>query len=71
MSGRWLFGLFRGADANFRMVRKKVSSEEADPTLSPGWSYYCEVKKYNDHLATGVEEEVVSTFIVFSFMLSS
>jgi hypothetical protein len=41
------------------MVRKKVSSEEADPTLSPGYSYYCEVKKYNDHLATGMETEGV------------
>jgi hypothetical protein len=41
------------------MVRKKVSSEENDPTLSPGWSYYCEVKKYNGHLATGVEKEEV------------
>jgi hypothetical protein len=39
------------------MVRKKVSSEENDPTLSPGWSYYCEVRKYMDYLATGVEKE--------------
>jgi hypothetical protein len=41
------------------MVRKKVSSEENDPTLSPGWSYYCEVKKYSEHLATGLEKEEV------------
>ena len=32
------------------MVRKKVSSEEADPTLSHGWSIFCEVVKYNNHL---------------------
>jgi hypothetical protein len=49
-----------GADANFRMVRKKVSSEEMDPSLSPGFSYFCEVTKYNEHLATGVEVEEVS-----------
>ena len=40
-----------------------MSSEEADPTLSPGWSYYCEVMKYNAHLATGIEKEVVSPFV--------
>jgi hypothetical protein len=42
------------------MVRKKVSSEEMDPSLSPGFSYFCEVTKYNEHLATGVEVEEVS-----------
>jgi hypothetical protein len=41
------------------MVRKKVSSEANDPTLSPGWSYYCEVKKYTEHLATGLEKDEV------------
>jgi hypothetical protein len=32
------------------MVQKKVSSEEADPTLSHGWAIFCEVVKYNNHL---------------------
>jgi hypothetical protein len=43
------------------MVRKKVSSEAADPTLSPGWSFFGEVTKYYDHLAKyGDQVEVVS-----------
>jgi hypothetical protein len=69
---RFLYSLLLGADANFRMVRKKVSSEEADPTLSPGWSYYCEVTKYNEHLATGVEKEEVRTlsFLTKHFLIS-
>jgi hypothetical protein len=33
------------------MVRKKVSSEAADPTLSHGWAMFCEVVKYYTHLA--------------------
>lgn len=63
---RWIFELLLGADANMRMVRKKVSSEVADPTLSPGWSYFCEVSKYMGHLETyGDQKETVrqSTFI--------
>jgi hypothetical protein len=57
---RFLFAERRGADANFRMVRKKVSSEAADPTLSEGYSFFTEVKKYYNHLAKyGVQIEEV------------
>ncbi|KAF7969882.1 hypothetical protein HWV62_25675 [Athelia sp. TMB] len=61
---QYLFALFLGNDANFRMVRKKVSSEEADPTLSAGWSYFCEMTKYRQHLAKyGDQKEVHSTCV--------
>jgi len=57
---RWLFAERRGADTNFRMVRKKVSSEAADPTLSHGFSFFVDVKKYYNHLAKyGVQVEEV------------
>ena len=46
----WLYWLFLGADANMWMVRKKVSSEDTDPTLSLGWSYFVETMKYKAHL---------------------
>jgi hypothetical protein len=49
------------------MVCKKVSSEEADPSLSPGFLYYYELKKYNGHLAMGVETEGVH--IITSFLI--
>lgn len=56
----WLFAFFQGGDANFRMIRLKVSSEMADPTLSPGWSYFVETTKYNEHLAKyGDQKDVV------------
>lgn len=37
-------------DANFRLKRKDVSSEEKDPGLGPGWAFFCEVKAYMDHV---------------------
>jgi hypothetical protein len=62
---RWLFRSFKGADANFRMVRHKVSSEAADPTLSHGLSYFTEVVKYKTHLAKyGDQVDVVSVFLI-------
>ena len=42
--------MFKALDANFRMVRLKVSSEAADPSLSDGYSYFGEIKKYYAHL---------------------
>lgn len=62
---RWLFARFDGIDANFRMVRKKVSSEAADPSLSLGYAYFGEVKKYNEHLVKHGNQVVeVSDFYV-------
>lgn len=63
----WLFRLFLGADANMRMVRKKVSSEDADPTLSPGWSYFVEPKKYKEHLAKYQDQKETVSRYLFQF----
>ncbi|KAF7984577.1 hypothetical protein HWV62_13799 [Athelia sp. TMB] len=61
---RFVFELFLAADANFRMVRRKVSSEAANPTLSPGLSYFCEMSKYREHLAKyGDQKETHSTCV--------
>ncbi|KAF7975089.1 hypothetical protein HWV62_10489 [Athelia sp. TMB] len=63
-NARFLFALFLAEDANFRMVRKKISSEEADPTMSAGLSYFVEITKYRAHLATyGDQQEVHSTCV--------
>ncbi|KZP24407.1 hypothetical protein FIBSPDRAFT_1011668, partial [Athelia psychrophila] len=61
---QYLFALFLGNDANFRMVRKRVSSEAADPTLSQGWSYFCEVTKYREHLAKYADQKEVKSTCV-------
>ncbi|KZP17622.1 hypothetical protein FIBSPDRAFT_957071 [Athelia psychrophila] len=61
---RFIFELLLAADANFRMVRMKVSSEAADPTCSAGLSYFCEMSKYREHLAKyGDQKEIHSTCV--------
>ncbi|KZP03688.1 hypothetical protein FIBSPDRAFT_915265 [Athelia psychrophila] len=61
---QFIFEQLLAADANFRMVRRKVSSEAADPTLSPGLSYFCEMSKYREHLAKyGDQKETHSTCV--------
>jgi hypothetical protein len=37
-------------DANFRLKRKDVSSEEKDPGLGRGWAFFCEVNAYMAHV---------------------
>ena len=51
---------------NMRVVRKKVSSKDANPTFSPGWSYFVENTKYKEHLAQykDQKETVSCCFII-------
>ncbi|KAJ7169278.1 hypothetical protein C8R43DRAFT_1085538 [Mycena crocata] len=53
---RFLYALFLAMDANFRLKRKDVSSEEADPGLGPGWAFFGEVTAYMEHLAEHWDE---------------
>jgi hypothetical protein len=47
---RWVYAIYKALDANFRMVRNKVSSEAADPSLGVGFTYFGENMKYINHL---------------------
>ncbi|KAF7345236.1 CxC2 domain-containing protein [Mycena sanguinolenta] len=47
---RFLYALFLTIDANFRMKRKQVSSEEADPGLNDSAAFFSEVKAYMEHV---------------------
>jgi hypothetical protein len=47
---RFLYALFVAIDANFHLKRRDVSSEDKDPGLGNGWSFFGEVKKYMAHL---------------------
>ncbi|KAJ7249573.1 hypothetical protein C8J57DRAFT_1079532, partial [Mycena rebaudengoi] len=47
---RFLYALFLALDANFRMRRKDVSSEEKDPGLVDGWAFFGKVQQYMSHL---------------------
>ncbi|KAJ6547992.1 hypothetical protein DFH09DRAFT_926685 [Mycena vulgaris] len=47
---QFLFALLLAMDANFRLKRKDVSTEEKDPGLGQGWAFFCEVKAYMAHV---------------------
>ncbi|KAJ7019538.1 hypothetical protein C8F04DRAFT_1276138 [Mycena alexandri] len=46
----FLHALFLAMDANFRLKRKDVSTEEKDPGLCKGWGFYCDVEAYMTHV---------------------
>ncbi|KAI0693247.1 hypothetical protein C8T65DRAFT_699285 [Cerioporus squamosus] len=56
----WLRRLFLALDANFRLKRKKVSSDEADSGLNHGYAYMVSELVYKAHLAA-FDEELVTT----------
>ncbi|KAF7367039.1 CxC2 domain-containing protein [Mycena sanguinolenta] len=53
---QFLYALFLALDANFRLKRKDVSSEEKDPGLGNGWAFYCEVEEYMRHVKKKLEK---------------
>ncbi|KAJ7030155.1 hypothetical protein C8F04DRAFT_1187110 [Mycena alexandri] len=56
-SKRFLYALFVAIDANFRMKRKQVSSEESDPDLNKGSAFFSEVHEYMAHVGAHREME--------------
>ena len=42
----WLYAKFVALDANFHLHCKNVSSDQVDPGLSKGWSYFVEETSY-------------------------
>ncbi|EAU89527.1 hypothetical protein CC1G_02416 [Coprinopsis cinerea okayama7 len=57
---RFVYRLFLAMDANFRLKRKDVSSDERDPGLNKGYAYMVDDKSFRSHLAafdTGEDEE--------------
>ncbi|KAG1790740.1 hypothetical protein EV424DRAFT_1476101 [Suillus variegatus] len=51
LSVRWKYALFIAIDANFRLKRKAVSSDNRDPSLNSGWAYFVEEAAYKSYLA--------------------
>ncbi|RDB21620.1 hypothetical protein Hypma_011223 [Hypsizygus marmoreus] len=48
----WLYRLFLGIDANFRLKRKLVSNWIKDPALGDGWAYFVQSSNFRDFLNT-------------------
>ncbi|KAG2111490.1 hypothetical protein DEU56DRAFT_919993 [Suillus clintonianus] len=47
---RWIYSLFLAIDANFRLKRRLVSSDDRDPGLSQGWGYFVKESNYKAYL---------------------
>ncbi|KAG2051169.1 hypothetical protein BDR06DRAFT_983690 [Suillus hirtellus] len=52
----WLYATFVTIDANFHLRRHNVSTDDADPSLSKGWSYFVEEADYKSYLAEHLGE---------------
>ncbi|KAK0431313.1 hypothetical protein EV421DRAFT_1893382 [Armillaria borealis] len=48
----WLYRLFLGINANFRLRQLNVSSNDADPGLNEGYAYFVEECAFRTHLDT-------------------
>ncbi|TFK59939.1 hypothetical protein BDN72DRAFT_780066 [Pluteus cervinus] len=50
---QWLYRLFLAMDANFRLKRRDNKiTEDADPSLGDGWSYFVENEPYMEHIGS-------------------
>ncbi|KAG2066498.1 hypothetical protein BDR04DRAFT_1129977 [Suillus decipiens] len=47
---QWLYSLFIAINTNFCLKRQAISTTEVDPSLSMGWSYFIEEKKFKTYL---------------------
>ncbi|KAJ6557792.1 hypothetical protein B0H19DRAFT_946380, partial [Mycena capillaripes] len=66
---QFLYMLLLAVDANFRPKNRIRNNEIDDPTLGPGWGYWVEPQKYQEHLKKYVNEKDVSTCIAFAALL--
>ncbi|KAF6743217.1 hypothetical protein DFP72DRAFT_1080520 [Ephemerocybe angulata] len=54
---RWLYRLFLAIDGNFRLKRRKVSSDEKDPGLNGGWAFFVEEKAFREFIKLRWDEK--------------
>jgi hypothetical protein len=57
---KFIYTLVVAIDANFRLKRRAVSSNERDPALGDGWGYFVEDKPYLDYVLKHADQEDVS-----------
>jgi hypothetical protein len=69
----FLYALFLAIDANFRMKRRDVSSEEEDPSLGDGVAFFARVEEYMQHLEKhwNLEQEVRFSILAANLILIS
>lgn len=60
----WLYTLFIGIDANFRLKRRNVSADAMDPSLNGGLAYFVEENAFKTYLLLRAAD---SQEVFFSF----
>ncbi|KAJ7800264.1 hypothetical protein B0H14DRAFT_3490881 [Mycena olivaceomarginata] len=65
----FLFMLILALNTNFRLKNRLRASEIQNPALGSGLGYFCEEKRYKNHLKNYVAESDVSTCIAFAALL--
>lgn len=65
---RYLYTLFIGIDANFRLKRRAVSSITRDPPLGSGWGYFVEDTAYREHVLTYADQNEVRVVSFFTWI---
>ena len=59
MNPRYIYNLIIAIDANFRLKRRAVSSEQRDPALGSGTGYFVENTMYRDYYMKFATQEDV------------
>ena len=59
---RFLYTLVLAIDANFRLRRRAVSSDERDPALGDGWGYFVQHEPYVEHILKHAKQDDVCRF---------
>ena len=63
----WLYASKDSLDANFRLKNQLRSSDEKDPALGPGFTYFVKAEDYAHHLRNYVDQEEVHLNVVHLF----
>jgi len=58
----WLYTLIVAIDANFRLKSRLRGSNNREPTMGLGWSYFVDNGPYSDFIKDYVDEDEVCTF---------
>ncbi|KAF7798643.1 hypothetical protein EIP86_009867 [Pleurotus ostreatoroseus] len=63
---KYIYTMILAIDANFRLKRWAVSSNERDPALGSGWGYFVEDAPYHEHVLQHADQEDISTCTGFA-----
>ncbi|KAF7795842.1 hypothetical protein EIP86_007009 [Pleurotus ostreatoroseus] len=63
---KYIYTMILAIDANFRLKRRAVSSNERDPALGSGWGYFVTDEPYREHVLQYANQEDISNCTGFA-----